>query len=219
MHKSGDVLLLQDDWTACLSFEDGRLIGAAVEREEGAAALEFVGAALCEADFQFWEGPPVLNANLADVGEPLRGLPSGRAAWATDLPALEDVPRLTGVAMDPTEQGQELQLTRATVLVVHDVDGMRSVRRLAARHGLVRTVRALAELRVLNLVDITPASCEKRRGTRPSFRPRRRLGPRFLLATHWCAGHSAAPATRQRPCGDSSRHAAGYSSSSGRRCW
>jgi len=38
LKKSGDALLLVDDWSACLSFEDGRLIGAAIERDEGPAA-------------------------------------------------------------------------------------------------------------------------------------------------------------------------------------
>lgn len=165
LRKSGDALIDRDEWTACLSFEDGRLIGAAIERDVGPSALEFIGAAMHAADFQFWEGPPTLDANLpARVQLPPRCAHDALdAGWAAELPRPEDVPYLLpGVPVDDDDAAQVpvWPVSRVAVAILLEVDGRRSVRSIAWRHGLQRTLHALAMLRDLELIAYQPAAAE-----------------------------------------------------------
>jgi signal peptidase I len=152
--KSGDALLVLDDWTACLSFEGGRLIGVAIERDVGRSALEFVSMAMGSAEFQFWEGPPTLDANLPAHIDPIalcaRSVP---ARWAAELPRPEAVPCLAPASSaDGLDQTRALPLARSTLAVLLEVDGRRDVRRIVWRHGLQRTLQALDELRDLRMI-------------------------------------------------------------------
>jgi signal peptidase I len=157
--KSGDALIGLDDWLGYLSFDRGQLIGAAIESETGPCALEVLATALGRARFEFWEGPPTLQPNLpCDEAHTALLLEREPAAWATDLPAPDDVVCLApGSAATAAEDERPTPLTRVALAILLDVDGQRSVGSLAARHGLLRTLRSLAELREAQLISFQAA--------------------------------------------------------------
>ncbi|HEY3058771.1 MAG TPA: signal peptidase I [Chloroflexota bacterium] len=158
LEKSGDAWIWLDVWVACLSFDRGRLIGAAVEHDTGERALDFIASAMGRAAFDFCEGTPTLEANFASASDPVaRCARVEPAEWAAELPHADDVPCLLGSpGADDASETLPVPLARATVGVLLDVDGQRSVRSIARQHGLLRTLLALDELRALQLISFEP---------------------------------------------------------------
>jgi signal peptidase I len=157
--KTGDALIVRDSWTACLSFDRGRLIGAAIERDVGPSALEFISAGMREAEFEFWEGAPSLEDNLAPGAVPGPG--AAAPEWATDLPGPEDVPLLVAPSAEhPVDESAATPLARGALGILLEIDGRTSVRRIAWRHGMVRTVSALAALHERDLITFAPPVVE-----------------------------------------------------------
>jgi signal peptidase I len=157
--KTGDVLLSRNQWIGEVSLERGRIIGATVLEDEGPEALEFIALALQGGSFEFSEGPPTLRPSLASVVDPLSALEQFAlrgARWRQELPSPTAVPRR--IESEQPEQDDESQITldRRALYVLMDVDGRRSVRDLAERHGLLRAVRALGRLGELGVVDFYP---------------------------------------------------------------
>ena len=152
--KSGDLLVARGHWIGQLSVEKGRLSAAAVEDEHGLAALEFMSAVMRDGDFEFSEGPPNLAPNLDGGADPLllleRFAAVGPQSWLSLVPAPTAVPRV--VELRAPDDDSELALGRAALYILLDVDGSRTVRDLAARHGLLRLLKALVRLRDLGLV-------------------------------------------------------------------
>ena len=99
--KSGDLLVSHGHWIGQLSVENGRLSAAAVEDEQGPAALEFISAVMRAGDFEFSEGPPSLAPNLDGGADPLVLLERVAAAapqsWLSLVPAPTDVPSVVQV--------------------------------------------------------------------------------------------------------------------------
>ncbi|HLZ30384.1 MAG TPA: signal peptidase I [Chloroflexota bacterium] len=155
--KSGDLLVSHGHWIGQLSVESGRLSAAAVEDEQGPAALEFMSAIMRGGDFEFSEGPPSLSPNLDAGADPLglleRVAAAAPQAWLSLVPAPTDIP---GVVPARTPDDSELALGRTAIYVLLDVDGARTVRDLAGRHGLLRALRSLVRLRELGLVSFEP---------------------------------------------------------------
>jgi signal peptidase I len=163
--KSGDLLITHGHWIGQLSVDRGRLTAAAVDDEEGASALEFITAAMRGGEFEFSEGPPSLAPNLDLGADPLVVLERVAAAppeaWVRLLPAPTAIPRLVEARVtDETE----LVLGRAALYVLLDIDGSRDVRHLAARLGLVRSLRALGRLRELGLIVFEDGALSASRG-------------------------------------------------------
>jgi signal peptidase I len=160
--KSGDLLVSRGRWLGQLSLDQGRLTAAAIEHESGGPALEFIALALRGGDFEFSEGAPTLSPNLGGLDNPLQEIDrqAGRSPdWLMALPAPTAIPRLLDPAVRGDEDG-EVALGRSALYVLLDVDGQRSVRDLAARHGLLRAVSALSRLRQLGLVDFGSADAD-----------------------------------------------------------
>lgn len=156
--KSGDLLVLYEDWTGYLSLDHGQLTAAAIEREVGFAALEFISQVLRRADFEFWDGPPRLEPNLARGPDPLARLGTAHdAEWVHDLPGSEALPRLVRPQVEalPDEE-LDIPLARSTVYVLLDVDGQHTTSQIAGRHGLLRGLKALLELRDAGIVTFEP---------------------------------------------------------------
>jgi signal peptidase I len=151
--KSGDLLVTRGHWIGQLSIDRGRLTAAAVEDEQGATALEFIAAGMRGGEFEFSEGPPSLAPNLDQSADQLvvlgRVAAATPEAWVRQMPAPTAIPRLVE-SRAPDES--ELVLGRAAVYVLLDIDGSRNVRTLAARLGLVRSLKALVRLHELGLV-------------------------------------------------------------------
>ena len=76
-------------------------------------------------------------------------------AWARDLPPPTAVPRLLEPASELDDS--EMMLGRTAVYVLLEIDGQRSVRDIAARHGVVRSLQALATLRDMGLMRSSSA--------------------------------------------------------------
>jgi signal peptidase I len=151
--KSGDLLVTRGHWIGQLSVDRGHLIAAAVEDEQGATALEFITAGMRGGEFEFSEGSPSLSPNLDQAADQLlvldRVATATPEAWVRLMPAPTAIPRLVETGA-PDES--ELVLGRAALYVLLDVDGSRAVRTLAARLGLVRSLKALVQLRELGLI-------------------------------------------------------------------
>lgn len=152
--KSGDLLLSHGHWIGQLSLEDGRLIAAAIENDEGESALDFISLALRDGDFEFSEGPPSLRPNIGPQDDPLLWLDEQalrHPAWLAALPSPTAIPHVVHSANDQVDS--DVLVARSALYVLVDVDGVRSVRELALRHGLLRVVSSLATLRQLKLVE------------------------------------------------------------------
>jgi signal peptidase I len=155
LNKSGDLLIERGHWIGQLSMVDGTLTAAAAERELGPDALAFVAAGLAGGEFEFIEGEPTLAPNLDPLADPLRDLERAvdSAPWARELPAPTAIPRRLDAASEVEDS--ELMLGRAAVYVLLDVDGQRTVREIATRHGLLRSLQALTALHENGLVAFT----------------------------------------------------------------
>jgi signal peptidase I len=193
--KSGDLLVLYEDWTGAIALDRGQLTAAAIEREVGFAALDFMIQALHHADFEFWDGPPQLEPNLPPMGDPLAGLAAAHGeAWARELPGPEAVPRLVQPERaGDVDDGLDVPVARSTVYVLLDVDGRRSIRQIAGRHGLLRGLKALTELRDIGVITFEPAAPPPTVESRPTRvqssahglpwrRTRKQLVPRMVKA-------------------------------------
>ncbi|MBV9135026.1 MAG: signal peptidase I [Chloroflexi bacterium] len=154
--KSGDVLVSDSHWIGQLSLSDGRLTAATFNEESGAAALEFIVLALGSADFEFSEGAPTQAPNLdgPDALAYLDRLVSNRRERRIQLPRPGGVPYVlqptAGAALD-----EELKFDRLTLYLLLDIDGVHTVRDLADRHGILRTLRSLLKLAELGLIGFT----------------------------------------------------------------
>jgi signal peptidase I len=124
-----------------------------VELEQGLAALEFIATGLADGEFEFSEGPPTLSPAVDLGADPLAQLARFAnalpAPWLARVPGPTAVPHLLAVA----EPEAELNLPRGAIYVLLDVNGRRNVRELAAQHGLFRSLKALALLRDVGLVE------------------------------------------------------------------
>ncbi|MGI9145243.1 MAG: signal peptidase I [Chloroflexota bacterium] len=183
--KTGDLLIARGQWIGKLSVEKGRLSGAGVEDEQGPAALEFLSFVMRDGEFEFSEGAPQLTPNLDPAADPVllleRYAAAAPPAWLGRVPAPTAIPRVLEAA---TLDDSELTLGRVTIYVLLDVNGSNTVRQLAARHGLLRVVKALAHLNELGLVSFetpTPAGEGGPAGgplpNRPYLRPARPVRP------------------------------------------
>ena len=152
--KSGDLLVSRGHWIGQLSVDRGHLTAAAVEDEQGPLALDFIAAGMRGGEFEFSEGPPSLAPNLDASSDQLSALDRASTAtpeaWVRLMPAPTAIPRLIET---PAGDESELVLGRSTLYVLIDIDGVRTVRNLAARLGLVRSLKALVQLRELGLIS------------------------------------------------------------------
>jgi len=139
-------------------FEDGRIVGAILGDDDGVAALEGIALVLADGSFRFqehaepeWEGGEI---DLHHVPDYLAALAHERAYLARIIPSLQSIPRLAVDLSDGDDGGQVL-LDRKTLRVLSAIDGKSSVEAIAREHGLVDTMRALA-----NLVECEVAAVE-----------------------------------------------------------
>jgi signal peptidase I len=90
------------------------------------------------------------------------GVVAGPGSMAPDLEAMlrasTSVPRWTRLRDEAAER--ELALDRPSLAVLLSVDGCSDVAALAAKHGLIRTLQALARLHELDLITFDAATAE-----------------------------------------------------------
>jgi signal peptidase I len=154
--KTGDVLIASDGWIAQLSIDDGHLIAAHIEGERGCSALRFIAGRMRTGEFEFSAGPPTLSPDpdlntsdsLADLATLVR---QPVPAWAGLVTNPTSIPY---VAVTPGDEEAEVTLSRAALRVLLDLDGQRTIRDLAARHGLLRSCLALGALADFSMIGI-----------------------------------------------------------------
>jgi hypothetical protein len=151
--KSGDLLVWQGPWKGHLAFEHGQLSAAAFGPEHGTPALEFICSTLLGGEFEFWEGTPGLPPNLGLLPAPLEVVERFAAgvhqSWVAQVPGPTSIPHLIDAR---AADDFEVALERIDIHVLMDVDGVRTVREIATRHGWGRSIRSLARLHELVLI-------------------------------------------------------------------
>lgn len=161
--KSGDLVLSHGHWTGHLALDQGQLVAAVVEHEQGDSALDFISLVLRDGYFEFSEGPPRLSPNLGACPDPLLEIDeraTRQPAWLAQIPGPSTVPRIVNLTNDHDDS--EVLVPREAVSVFGQVDGHRTVRELAVEHGLLRVVSSLATLHQLNLVEFGSAEVASR---------------------------------------------------------
>jgi signal peptidase I len=153
LRKSGDLLVARGAWSAQVSFDHGRIIGAVVDHDQGMPALEFVALVMGDGEFEFCEGAPSLPPNKDIPSDPwphLQKLVDSDPAWVKRLPSPTAVPRLIEQPSELDES--KVVMGRVALYVLLDIDGYLTVRAIVGRHGLKRSLQALSELSDLGLI-------------------------------------------------------------------
>jgi signal peptidase I len=145
-------------------FERGRIVAATAGQERGLSALARLCRTATEATsggfvYADLTGPVETHIDLLalDAADVLGGL----ELLAEHAPSLSAIPRLRLTAASADEQN--IDLDRVALAILMETREGKTVAELIQRHGLVRSLRALAALRGLDLIDFhTPKRHAKR---------------------------------------------------------
>ena len=203
LHKSGRLIITDGTLSGALFFDYGRVVGAVCELEKGLESLDAIVLALGDADFEFDEHVGERQLNLVmepnELEQHMLRLAEERAELARLLPSSMLVPRVTD---DDADQNGELVLSRRALRLLLAIDGRRRVADLAAERGLVPTMRQLAELANLGLIQFDAPEAEPApqplRARQMAARPLERAPEAARGSTEPV---SARPATTRRPRG------------------
>jgi Domain of unknown function (DUF4388) len=152
---SGRLVVRDAELSGRLDIEDGVLVGAVFDHEQGMPALEAVALALANGRFDFREADGPVDHNLrlsADqLSEALDRLNREQVALSAAVPSLSAVPHLL---LDQGSDDRQVSLDRDTLRLLIRLDGRRTVAELARERGLLRTLRQVAQLVQLTLVRV-----------------------------------------------------------------
>ena len=206
----GRLTVAQDSTTGMLFFDQGRLVGAMLGSDTGQDALDGIALLLSKGRFAFSDQEDNLEVNLSIDPDHLKQhleqlAPMGERLSASvgSLAAIPVVASPSG----PDDQGLTLDMGALRLLM--SCDGRRSVGELARPHGLVATVRRLAQLVELQLVTIQAPTDRPT----PAGEP---VGPLAAAAAELSAS-GARPAAS--PPGVSGENAASSPTQPARRRW
>jgi hypothetical protein len=150
----GRLAIIDGELTGTLAFVDGRVVGATFGSDSGQVALDAIGLALGQGRFDFGddgiERPANLNLEPADLQKHLEQLASERQRIMAGIPSLDAHPVS---AMDGPDE-QPIALDRGTLRLLLRCDGRRSVLDLAREGGLLITLKRLANLHELKLIQV-----------------------------------------------------------------
>lgn len=156
--KTGNLRVSRSNWVAHLSFDEGRLHAGTVENEHGLAALEFIALYMQAGEFEYFEGPPSLTPNLDASTEPilqLKRLSAG--SYGPSLSLLPEPRSIPRVVFTHALADSDFALSRGEIDVLVQLDGCATVRDIATRRGLLRTIKALGHLSELGLIAFDSA--------------------------------------------------------------
>src|SRR5579885_196658 len=163
LRLTGRMAVVRDRWAGELSFDEGRIVGAAFGAEQGILALEAILCAMPHARCTFLEGPPASERNLDLAGDHLERhldeLGQRAAALASVIPSLTAVPRRAELD-DLFRPGEQVVLPGSALATLLLVDGQRTVQDLCRDRGLVRALDDLALLVHRGLVCMEARSGE-----------------------------------------------------------
>lgn len=157
LRRSGTLRIWRGGWAGEIGFDGGRVVTASLGPERGLAALEGLMLLSAGGRFSFQESAPPAEQTIAMTAEELDAYLTGLAAHAAQLAHL--IPSLAAIPVvvpptDPPSSGEPVTLDRGTLALLLAIDGWRTVSELATGRGLACTLRALARLVALGLVQI-----------------------------------------------------------------
>lgn len=137
-----------------LFFSEGRVVGATFGADSGPVALDAVGLALGQGRFTFSDDGSDYPANLdmepAALQKHLDRLASERQRITAVLPSLDAVP----LSATDGPDDQAIALDRGTLRLLLRCDGRTPVLELAREGGLLPTLKRLANLYELQLIQV-----------------------------------------------------------------
>jgi hypothetical protein len=150
----GRLAITDRELSGTLYFSEGRVVGATFGADMGQVALDAIGLALGQGRFNFaddgTERPANLNLDAADLQRHLEQLATERQRIMSVIPSLDAVP---ASAMDGPDE-QPIALDRGTLKLLLRCDGRTSVLELAREGGLLTTLKRLANLHELKLIEV-----------------------------------------------------------------
>jgi len=154
LHKSGNLVIEDQDWSGTLALADGQLVGATFGHERGLEALDAIFFALQHGRFAFGASD-ACDLNLVmqptALADHVQALVQEIEDLARVVPSLGAVPRV----VESAEDG-EVTLGRSALRLLLALDGRRTVAEHARDRSLLMTLRELAELAELGLVTTAP---------------------------------------------------------------
>jgi uncharacterized protein DUF4388 len=144
--------------TGSVYLEDGSIVGASLDAEEGLVALEAVALMSNKASFMISDSAGELRRNLdldtAALLEHLDHLGREGDRLLSNIGSLQSVPRLTLGDENPREP---VAVSRGALRLLLDLRTQRTVLEMGHLHGLRSTLEELQELVDLRLVSVTEA--------------------------------------------------------------
>jgi len=167
LRKTGHLVISDGPWTGTIALDHGRVVGATFGAERGLDALDAIGLALTKGAFDFSEVGPdaddvvelTLMMSAAEVQTHLAELARESAALSEAIPSLSAVPRLLP---DGGDDRAEVTLDRGTLNLLLALEAGGTVADMAARRGVIRTLRQMAQLVRLGLIRVDAAVPSRR---------------------------------------------------------
>ncbi len=150
----GRLAITDRELSGTLYVSDGRVVGAAFGADTGEVALDAIGLALGQGRFDFaddvTERPANMTMDAAELQRHLEQLAAERQRIMSGIPSLDAVP----VAVMDGPDDQPISLDRGTLKLLLRCDGRASVLALARDGGLLNTLKRLANLHELKLIEV-----------------------------------------------------------------
>src|SRR5438552_3566954 len=173
--KSGLLLLSHGNSTAEILIDQGSVVAASFESEQGLAALDGALLLLPNGHFSFTSDRPAGPRNIDLPSDELETYLEQRASlqadMAQDLPPLDAIPDI----VKSTGELGEISLDGAMVETLLAIDGSRSISELAAGSSLASTLMAIVRLREYELITIGTPEVEVALAKKEEDRPRDRV--------------------------------------------
>jgi Domain of unknown function (DUF4388) len=155
LQASGRLTLVIEPLMGIVFLEEGRIVGATLDSEQGLSALQALAFISGNAMFAFsdWKGEVERNvqAEPTELQEQLAQLAQEGDKAMSVIPSLLAIPRLT---VESERSDEPLRLGRTTLQLLLDARSRRTVVDLASQYGLRITLQHLYQLTDLGLISL-----------------------------------------------------------------
>jgi hypothetical protein len=158
LRLTGRLEVVQGHWAGSMCFDQGRLVAAAFQTEQGLLALEALLIALPDGRCTFYSGAPANVANLQlgrrELEAEVQQLAQRQARLERVVPSLAMVPRASDAPDTPSLLDEVIALPRSALATLAAIDGRRNINAICGKRGLVRTLEDLATLENRGLIRV-----------------------------------------------------------------
>src|ERR1051326_7141888 len=162
IQASGRLFIADPIFSGEVVLQSGRVVGARFGPERGLDAVSSIVLALSEATFEVMpvEAPAELNITLSpeELRAHIQRLSVERDELLRSVPCLSGIPRRRGGLPGDAHAHDQLTFDVDMVRVLLAVDGRRGIPELARGLGLHRTLRAVARLAAIDMLDVDEPS-------------------------------------------------------------